>query len=252
MKQIILIHGSPEPGEEMVTQESITPDWFRWLKETLPNVVIPPFPLETEVVYQNWSHIMDQVPISTDTILVGHSCGGGFLIKYFSQHPEKKPKKIILVAPWIDPENYLKEAFPDKISYDETNRRLLVGSGFVENVDPQVWNYELSGKRVLLTWFSYRKANRERPIIGDRRAPSALGEIQPDHWLGEYTSELINVLNVLALLCDLEPQQLKVLEEVCSGPMISHSDLTALGAFEVAAAKPKKKKGSENQPDLIL
>jgi hypothetical protein len=62
MKQIILIHGSPEPGEEMVTQESITPDWFRWLKETLPNVIIPPFPLETEVVYQNWSRSWGQWP----------------------------------------------------------------------------------------------------------------------------------------------------------------------------------------------
>jgi hypothetical protein len=42
-----------------------------------------------------------------------------------------------------------------------------------------------------------RKANRERPIIGDRRPPSSLGDIQPDHWLAEYTSELVNVLHVL-------------------------------------------------------
>jgi hypothetical protein len=39
-------------------------------------------------------------------------------------------------------------------------------------------------------WFSYRKRNRERPIIGDRRPPSKLGVIQPDHWLAEYTTEL--------------------------------------------------------------
>ena len=38
-----------------------------------------------------------------------------------------------------------------------------------------------SGKRVLTQWFSYRKKNRERAIIGDRRPPSKLGDIQPDH-----------------------------------------------------------------------
>jgi predicted alpha/beta hydrolase family esterase len=111
MKQIILIHGSPEPGEEMVTQESITPDWFRWLKETLPNVIIPPFPLETEVVYQNWSRIMDQVPVSADTILVGHSCGGGFLFRYLSEHPELKPARAIFVAAWLDPHHELSTDF---------------------------------------------------------------------------------------------------------------------------------------------
>jgi len=41
------------------------------------------------------------------------------------------------------------------------------------------------GKRVLKQWFSYRKRNRERPIIGDRRPPSALGQIQPAGWLAE-------------------------------------------------------------------
>jgi hypothetical protein len=34
---------------------------------------------------------------------------------------------------------------------------------------------------VLTQWFSYRKKNRERAIIGDRRPPSKLGDIQPDH-----------------------------------------------------------------------
>ena len=101
---------------------------------------------------------------------------------------------------------------------------LLVGSGFVDNVPPEVWNYEVSGngKRVLTQWFSYRKKNRERPIIGDRRPPSKLGEIQPDHWLAEYTTELLNVLNVLTLLVEMEPKQAKLLEEICEGPTLQY------------------------------
>lgn len=61
---------------------------------------------------------------------------------------------------------------PDDIDYDATNRRLLVSRGYVEGVGPRVWGYEVSGKQVLRQWFSYRKANRERPFIGDRRTPS--------------------------------------------------------------------------------
>ncbi len=106
-------------------------------------------------------------------------------------------------------------SMPDEIGYDKSQHRLLVGSGFIDNVPEPVWQYEVSGKRVLTQWFSYRKKNRERPIIGDRRPPSKLGDIQPDHWLAEYTSELINVLHVLALLVELEPAQAKLMEEIC-------------------------------------
>lgn len=112
------------------------------------------------------------------------------------------------------------EGFPDSIDYDATRRRLLIGTGFIDNVPPAVWAYEVSGKQVLRQWFSYRKKNRERPQIGDRRPPSPLGEIQPDHWLPEYTSELLNVLNVLGMLVQLEPKQADLLKRICDGPLI--------------------------------
>jgi hypothetical protein len=133
---------------------------------------------------------------------------------------------------------------PDTINYDAGKQRLLVGHGFIENVPQAVWHYEVSGKQVLLQWFSYRKKHRERPIIGDRRPPSPLGDIQPDHWLPEYTTELLNVLNVLGLLVELEPLQADLLERVCDGPLISGEQLKVAGALEVPAVieKPKGKK----------
>jgi hypothetical protein len=112
------------------------------------------------------------------------------------------------------------ESMPDEMAYDASRGRLLVGSGFVEKVTDAVWRYEVSGKRVLTQWFSYRKKNRERPIIGDRRPPSKLGEIQPDRWLAEYTTELLNVLHVLGGLVDLEPAQAALLEAICDGPSL--------------------------------
>jgi hypothetical protein len=138
------------------------------------------------------------------------------------------------------------DAMPEEMSYDVTTKRLRVGGGYVENVDPAVWNYEVSGKRVLLQWFSYRKKNREHPLIGDRRPPSPLGDIQPDHWLPEYTSDLIDVLNVLTWLVDLEPAQAELLQAICAGPTISTEELHNAGAFELPAdaqSKPGKPVG---------
>ena len=141
-------------------------------------------------------------------------------------------------------------AMPDSINYDSSKKRLLVGTGYVENIEPGIWNYEVSGKQVLLHWFSYRKKNRERPIIGDRRPPSPLGNIQPDHWLAEYTTELINVLNVLGWLVDLEPTQAKLLEKICSGPTISADELRAARAFELQV-EPKRKAKDSDEPKLL-
>jgi hypothetical protein len=142
------------------------------------------------------------------------------------------------------------DAMPDTLGYDATKQRLLVGGGFIENVTPAMWLYEVSGKQVLVQRFSYRKKDRERPIIGDRRPPSPLGNIQPDRWLPEYTTELLNVLNVLGLLIEKEPKQASLLESICAGSLITEADLRSAGCFEsVPTAKPTK--ADANQPEFF-
>lgn len=132
------------------------------------------------------------------------------------------------------------DRMPDSIEYNSETKRLHVGDGYVENVEPAVWQYEVSGKQVIPHWFSYRKKNRERPIIGKRRPPSALNAIQPDHWLPEYTTDLINLLNVIGLLVDLEPVQADLLERICSGDLIAENAMRAAGAFDIPEAKAKR------------
>jgi hypothetical protein len=132
------------------------------------------------------------------------------------------------------------EAMPDEINYDASRQHLLVGSGHVVNVTPAMWNYEVSGKKVLVQWFSYRKRNRERPIIGDRRPPSPLGEIQPSYWLPEYTTDLLNLLNVLGLLIDLETAQGELLQRICEEPTLLASDLVPLEERRTVPKRPKK------------
>lgn len=161
--------------------------------------------------------------------------------------PPRLPKKSAPIIPKEGAISDEPDKMPDTIAYDAGKQRLLVGHGFIDHVSPAVWHYDVSGKQVLLQWFSYRKEHRERPIIGDRRQPSPLGDIQPDHWLPEYTSELINVLNVLGLLVELEPKQAELLERICSGPLISEADLKAAGALEIPPP-PKKPKIEKEKP----
>jgi hypothetical protein len=138
------------------------------------------------------------------------------------------------------------DAMPDSLSYDPARRRLHVGVGFIDNVTPAVWAYEVSGKQVLTQWFSYRGRDRSRPIIGDRRPPSPLSDIQPSSWLAEYTAELLNVLNVLGRLVLLEPKQASLLDRICTGQIIPVSALQeALGPAQEGS--PKRKAGKRHK-----
>jgi hypothetical protein len=136
------------------------------------------------------------------------------------------------------------EPLPDEMEYDPATRRLEVGKGYIENVTPEMWTYEVSGKRVLWHWFSYRRRDRSRPIIGDRRPPSPLESIRPDGWLPEYTTDLLDLLHVLGLLIALEPRQADLLDRICAAPLRSADELRSAGALaapEVVSAKPKAK-----------
>jgi hypothetical protein len=171
-----------------------------------------------------------RVPLTADAVLFAKAAKLGreiiwlhsFGERFGEGHPPGPPR--VAANPPTNPKGgsipTTAAGFPDTMGYDAATRRLTVGTGHIDNVAPQVWAYDVSGKNVLRQWFSYRKRNRERPQIGDKRPPSPLGDIQPDHWLPEYTSELINVLNVLTLLVELEPKQADLLNRICDGPLV--------------------------------
>ena len=140
--------------------------------------------------------------------------------------------------------------FPDRIDHDAATRRLRVGDGFIDNVLRAVWEYEVSGKQVLVQWFSYRRLDRSRPVIGDRRPPSPLENVRPDGWLAEYTTELMNVLHVLGRLVALESRQADLLERVCDGPLLSGDELRAEGAFD-ASGTGRGGGADERQDDFL-
>jgi hypothetical protein len=152
--------------------------------------------------------------------------------------PPRLPKEQ---APFIPAEGEIPSTeLPETIDYDPATRRLHIGKGYVENVTAEMWGYDVSGKQVVSHWFSYRRRDRSRPIIGDRRPPSPLDSIQPEGWLAEYTTDLLDLLNVLGRLVSLEPRQADLLERICGGRLIAMDDLQAAGILPAALAEADK------------
>jgi hypothetical protein len=186
-----------------------------------------------------------RIPLADDATLFGEICEIGrqviWLHTFGERFADKKagrppgpPRLPKALCPTIPRKGAIPhDEMPDSISYDADSLRLTIGKGYVENVDPSVWNFQISGKSVLRQWFSYRGAARERPIIGARRM-SDLNGIQPHTWSAEYTSELIHLLCVIGLLVSLEPRQAELLERVCSGPLLDVDTLNSADALSRA------------------
>lgn len=124
MRQVILIHGLPDTDEyylhDCPSQSNM--HWFPWVqreilrKRIMCQALEMPHPYNP--TYKDHCDVLGQMSINEDTILIGHSCGGGFLLRYFSEHKNLTPKKIILVAPWLDPEEYLQGLNPETDFFD--------------------------------------------------------------------------------------------------------------------------------------
>lgn len=136
------------------------------------------------------------------------------------------------------------EPMPDEMEYDAVTRELRVGDGVVAPVDPRVVAYEVSGMNVLRKWFGYRRATRPQ-ARGDQ---SPLDDVRPTTWPTEYTTDLLDLLNVLTLVVEAEPAQAALLDRVMVGPRITVSDLTAEGVLPVPEASRSLPKQADEDP----
>ena len=125
MNQVILIHGAPEKEEYLGEGGWPSPSnahWIPWVQTQLSYKEVlsqaPEMPQPYEPSYTKWCEVFEQFKISDETTLVGHSCGGGFLLRYLSEHPAITPKRVILVAPWLDPEPHELEEGNDFFHFE--------------------------------------------------------------------------------------------------------------------------------------
>jgi hypothetical protein len=186
----------------------------------------------------------EAVSLGSDVIWL--HCYGERFIDPTHGRPKQAPRLPKESAPYIPAKGTIPSApepLPEDMNYEPATRRLKIGKGYVENVATEMWAYEVSGVQVLWHWFSYRRRDRTRPIIGDRRPPSPLAFIQPDHWLPEYTTDLLDLLNVLGRLVALEPRQADLLNRICDNPLLSADELRNAGAFTHSEGAPKPTKG---------
>lgn len=90
--------------------------WLPWLqKQLLIKGVFtqtPEMPDAHSPNYEKWKNEFEKFTVDKNTILVGHSCGGGFLVRWLSENPIKIAR-LVLVAPWLDPEGEKDPAFFD-------------------------------------------------------------------------------------------------------------------------------------------
>ena len=69
--------------------------------------------------------------------------------------------------------------------------------------------------KIVRKWFDYRKENP-----GGRRS-SPLDAVVPDRWPARFTTELLELLNVLGRCVELEPVQEDILDRICQHPVIT-------------------------------
>ena len=109
MKKAILIHGWSEKEDyfNMDIPSDSNNHWFPWIQKNLSvkgyNCQTPEMPNGYEPNYEVWKENFENLKPDKNTTLIGHSCGGGFLVRWISEN-NTKVGKVILVAPWIDPE----------------------------------------------------------------------------------------------------------------------------------------------------
>lgn len=110
MKNAIIIHGKPGKKEyyDPNTPSASNYHWIPWLqKQLLVNEIAAHTPEISHAFdpdYRIWKKEFERFEITPETLLVGHSCGGGFLIRWLSENKEAVVDKVVLVAPWLDPD----------------------------------------------------------------------------------------------------------------------------------------------------
>lgn len=158
MTNAIILHGKPQK-ETYLNHDlpSASNDiWIPWLQHELLILGIPTQTPEMlnawQPDYKLWTKEFERHDITPETLLVGHSMGGGFITQWLSEHPNVQVGHVFLVAP------SLGDRFTpaDKLEYP-----LLGGFGDFD-IDPNL----LSRTRSLTVFHSDNDGNRVVATVG--------------------------------------------------------------------------------------
>lgn len=180
------------------------------------------------------------VPLTTDPELWARGVESGRRALWLMRRNGDRPKLPGGRRP------YVRAPLPSRplaLEYDRDEEALLLDEGRISPVPPQAWDYEVAGVKVLEQWFTARVTEPE---------PGTLAAIRPTTWPQAWTSELLELITVLALLAELRPMQ----EELTSP--LTATDLREAGVLPVpeSARRPASvldhhEEGPEGQFALI-
>lgn len=110
------------------------------------------------------------------------------------------------------------------IVYTPADATLAVGDGLVTGVERAVWEFEVSGYRVVRKWLGFRTA---KGVGRAATTPKPLDRIRPTAWLAEWNTELLDLLRILTLTVHQAGEQAELLDTICDGPLIGGDELPA-------------------------
>ncbi len=119
ISNVTIVHGSAFTDKEKV-KAGYPPinerHWTPWVKTELKKLDIdaknPLMPKNYCPNYENWEQEFEKIILDKNSILIGHSRGAAFLVRYLSKH-KIKIKKLILIAPSIIQPQYYEKCFHD-------------------------------------------------------------------------------------------------------------------------------------------
>ena len=161
-----------------------------------------------------------------------HTYGQRFVPK--GKHKGRVPKgeaKCIKGVPG-DTENY-----PETYEYNDATQTLHVGDGEFAPVAPKVYEFEVSGLKVVQSWLGYRMKDPKG------RKSSPLDEINPGKWPSEFTTQLLELLWVLEATIAEYPAQAKLLSAVVKGKCFRADELPAVPDDARKPPARKRQKG---------
>ena len=114
--------------------------------------------------------------------------------------------------------------------YDYDTQKLFVGDGEFAPVQPTIYEYAVSGLKVVQSWLKYRM------LDGAGLKSSPLDDIRPSVWPAEFTTELLQLIWVLEATLEIHAEQKILLDTVVKGDCIAEKDLTS--AIPDSSRKP--------------
>ncbi|MFD8938496.1 type ISP restriction/modification enzyme [Streptomyces sp. NPDC059578] len=134
---------------------------------------------------------------------------------------------------------------PTVLRHDPDTGSLDLDGGRISPVPTEVWHLRAQGVRVVESWFGRRTAPAPRP--------GSLGAVRPAAWPQAWTSELLELLTVLALLAECGPSRPEPF-----GPRLTMDELRRAGVLPPpdAARRPAsvldhREEGPEGQYALL-